>query len=164
MTFRTFRIAMIVGVLGALACQTASNNAYNQQYEKLEQEQAQQQAMDGAAHAEAQRFVAVVYFATTGSAALDADAQQQLRWFAAKMGPYPRATFDEQGFADSTGVEVTNQVISGQRAQACASYLSSLGIAPARMQVNAFSTSSPAASNASAAGRKDNRRVEITVR
>jgi flagellar motor protein MotB len=32
------------------------------------------------------------------------------------------------------------------------------------MQVNAFSTASPAASNASAAGRKDNRRVEITVR
>jgi len=163
MTAGILRVATIVTVLGALACQTASNNAYNQRYEELKQQNAQQQAMEGAAHAEAQKYAAVVYFAT-GSAVLDADAQQQLRWFAGKMGPYPQATFDVQGFADSTGAEVTNQVISGQRAQACASYLSSLGIAPARMQVNAFATSSPAASNASVQGRKNNRRVEITVR
>lgn len=160
---RSVRFALLAPVLAALACATASNNAYNEQYKKLEQQQAQQQAMESSAHAEAQRFAAIVYFAT-GSAVLDADAQQQLRWFAEKMGPYPQATFDVQGFADSTGAEVTNQVISGQRAQACASYLTSLGIAPARMQVNAFSTASPAASNASAAGRKNNRRVEITVR
>jgi len=160
---RFVRCALIAPVLFALGCATASNNAYNEQYRKLEEQQAQQQAMESSAHAEAQRYAAVVYFAT-GSAVLDADAQQQLRWFAEKMGPYPQASFDVQGFADSTGSEVTNQVISGQRAQACASYLTSLGIAPARMQVNAFSTSSPAASNASASGRKNNRRVEITVR
>ncbi len=157
------RLGLVVPVLAALACATASNNAYDAQYEKLKQEQAQQQAMDSAAHAEAQKYAAIVYFAT-GSAELDADAKQQLRWFADKLAAYPQATFDVQGFADSTGAEVTNQVISGQRAQACASYLSSLGIAPAHMQVNAFSTSSPAASNASSAGRKNNRRVEITVR
>ncbi len=158
-----FRIAVVAGLCGALGCATASNNAYNQQYQKLEQQAAEQHAMESSAHAEAQRYAAIVYFAT-GSAVLDANAQQQLRWFADKMTPYPQATFDVQGFADSTGSEVKNQVLSGERAQACAAYLQSLGIAPARMQVNAFSTSSPAASNASAAGRKDNRRVEITVR
>ena len=157
------RVALIAVLLGSLGCQTAYNNAYNKQYGELEQQQAEQRAMEESAHAEAQRYAAIVYFAT-GSAALDANAQQQLRWFADKMGPYPQATFDVQGFADSTGSEVKNQVLSGQRAQACAAYLQSLGIAPARMQVNAFSTASPAASNASAAGRKDNRRVEITVR
>ena len=153
------RIALFGSLLGALGCQTAYDNAYNKQYGELEQ----QRAMEASAHAEAQRYAAVVYF-PTGSAELDAAAQQQLRWFADKMGPYPQATFDVQGFADSTGSEVKNQVLSGERAKACASYLQSLGIAPARMQVNAFSTASPAASNASAAGRKDNRRVEITVR
>ena len=158
-----FRFAVVACALGAFACQTAYNNAYNKQYGELEQQQAEQRAMEESAHAEAQRYAAIVYFAT-GSAALDAAAQQQLRWFADKMGPYPQATFDVQGFADSTGSEVKNQVLSGERAQACATYLTSLGIAPARMQVNAFSTASPAASNASAAGRKDNRRVEITVR
>ena len=163
MTRASFRIALLGAVLGALACATASNNAYNKQYEQLSQQNAQQQAMEASAHAEAQKYAAVIYFAT-GSAVLDADAQQQLRWFADKMGPYPMASFDVQGFADSTGAELTNQMLSAQRAQACASYLQTLGIAPPRMQVNAFSTSSPAASNASASGRKNNRRVEITVR
>ncbi len=163
MTRARLRIATLGAVLGTLACATASNNAYNKQYEQLEQQNAQQQAMEAGAHAEAQKYAAVIYFAT-GSAVLDADAQQQLRWFAGKMTPYPQASFDVQGFADSTGADLTNQMLSAQRAQACASYLQTLGIAPPRMQVNAFSTSSPAASNASASGRKNNRRVEITVR
>lgn len=163
MKLAVLRIALVAGLCGALGCATASNNAYNAQYQKLEQQAAEQRALESSAHAEAQRYAAIVYFAT-GSAALDANAQQQLRWFADKMTPYPQATFDVQGFADATGSEVKNQVLSGERAQACAAYLQSLGIAPARMQVNAFSTDSPAASNASAAGRKDNRRVEITVR
>jgi outer membrane protein OmpA-like peptidoglycan-associated protein len=163
MTSGLLRGALILTVLGALACATASNNAYNQQYEKLKQQNEQQQAMEASAHAEAQKYAAVIYFAT-GSAVLDADAQQQLRWFAGKMQPYPQATFDVQGFADSTGADLTNQMLSAQRSQACASYLQTLGIAAPRMQVTAFSTSSPAASNASALGRKNNRRVEITVR
>ena len=148
--------ASVFVLLGALGCQTAYNNAYNQEYEKLKQQ-------DEAAHAEAAKYAAVIYFAT-GSAALDEDAKQQLRWFAEKQAPFPHATFDVQGFADSTGGEATNQSLSGQRAQACAGYLSTLGIEPARMKVTAFSTASPAASNASAQGRKSNRRVEITVR
>jgi len=160
---RVFRVALAAALLGTFACATAYNNAYNKQYDQLSKEQQQQQAMEAAAHAEAQKYAAIVYF-QTGSAELDADAQQQLRWFAGKMQPYPQANFDVQGFADLTGSELTNQMLSAQRAQACASYLSSLGIAPPRMQVMGFSTSSPAASNASAQGRKNNRRVEITVR
>ena len=158
-----FRIAVAACALAALGCETGYNRAYDRKYEELKSEQEAQRAQDVAAHAEAQRYAAIVYFAT-GSAQLDAAAQQQLRWFADKMGPYPQATFDVQGFADSTGSEVKNQVLSGERAQACANYLTTLGIAPARMQVNAFSTASPAASNETAKGRKDNRRVEITVR
>lgn len=156
------RVALVAAALAALGCKTAYNNAYNQEYDKLKQQNQQQQAMDAAAHAEAQKYAAVVYFAT-GSAVLDADGQQQLRWFADKMGPYPQATLAVQGFADSTGADLTNQMLSAQRAQACANYLQSLGIAPARMQVTAFSSSSPAASNTTVGGRKNNRRVEITV-
>ncbi|MGH9887201.1 MAG: OmpA family protein, partial [bacterium] len=120
MTPRFVRAALVLAALAALGCQTAYNNAYNEQYDKLHQENQQQQAMESAAHAEAQKYAAVVYF-PTGSAVLDADGQQQLRWFAGKMGPYPQATFAVQGFADSTGTELTNQMLSAQRAQACAS-------------------------------------------
>lgn len=158
------RVLPALGALALLAgCQTAYDNAYKAETERLEQEHAAQQAQESAAHAEAARFAAVVYF-QTGSAQLSSDAINQLNWFVEKMAPYPQATFDVQGFADATGSESTNQRLSDQRAQAVSSYLQSRGIAQGRIYAQAFSTSSPAASNATAAGRKDNRRVEITVR
>ena len=153
-----------IAALALLAgCQTAYDNAYKAETEKLEQQRSAQQAQESAAHAEASRYAAVVYF-QTGSAQLSSDAITQLNWFVEKMTPYPQATFDVQGFADSTGSESTNQRLSDQRAQAVAQYLQSQGIAQTRIYAASFSTSSPAASNTTSAGRKDNRRVEITVR
>jgi len=158
------RLATVLALsLLALGCQAAKTNAYNAEYDKLQSQAQQQRQMDEAEHAAAQKFAAIVYFAT-GSAALDADAQQQLRWFAGKMGIYPLATFDVQGFADATGGEATNAALSGERAQAVSNYLQSLGIAQQRIYAEGFSTSSPAASNATVEGRKNNRRVEVTVR
>ena len=156
--------AVLVGALALmLGCQTAYNNAYDAETQRLEAERSAQNAQASAAHAEAARYAAVVYF-QTGSAQLGAEATRQLDWFVEKMTPYPQTTFDVQGFADSTGAEGTNQKLSDQRAQAVSSYLQSKGIASGRIYAAAFSTSSPAATNATAAGRKDNRRVEITVR
>ena len=154
---------MALAALAALACKTAYNNAYDSEYKRLEQQKAAQQAQESAAHSEAARYAAVVYF-QTGSATLDDAAIRQLNWFVGKMAPYPQATFDVQGFADSTGSESTNQMLSNQRAQAVSQYLQSQGIQAPRIYAAAFSTSSPAASNATTQGRRDNRRVEITVR
>lgn len=155
--------APLVALALLAGCQTAYDNAYKAETEKLEQQRAEQQAQESAAHAEAARFAAVVYF-QTGSAALSQDALTQLNWFVEKMTPYPQSTFDVQGFADSTGSEAKNQQLSDQRAQAVSQYLQSRGIAQSRIYAASFSTSSPAATNATSAGRKDNRRVEITVR
>jgi outer membrane protein OmpA-like peptidoglycan-associated protein len=154
----------LIGLLSlSVACQTAHNNAYEAETKRLEAEQAAANAQQQAAHAEAGRFAAIVYF-STGQATLGAEAMRQLDWFVEKMAPYPQATFDVQGFADSTGSEGTNQRLSDQRAQAVSQYLQSKGIAAQRIYAAAFSTASPAATNATASGRKDNRRVEITVR
>jgi outer membrane protein OmpA-like peptidoglycan-associated protein len=152
-----------LAVLGAVACQTGYNNAYDAEYKRLEQQQQAQQQQEIAEHAQAARFVAVIYF-QTGSAALDESATRQLDWFVEKMAPYPQSTFDVQGFADATGSEATNQMLSQQRAQAVSSYLQSQRIQVSRIYAAAFSTSSPAATNETAKGRRDNRRVEITVR
>lgn len=149
--------------LAALACKTGYNNAYDAEYKRLEQEQQAQQQADAVAHGQAERFVAVVYF-QTGSSALDENAVRQLNWFVDKMAPYPLATFDVQGFADATGSESTNQMLSNQRSQVVSAYLQSQGIQASRIYAAAFSTSSPAASNATEKGRRDNRRVEVTVR
>jgi outer membrane protein OmpA-like peptidoglycan-associated protein len=150
------RALLLALALGSLACEAAKTRAYDEEYRRLEAEAAAQ-------HAEAQRYAAVIYF-ETGSADLDADDERELRWFADKMGPYPHANFDVQGFADSTGSEATNSRLSADRARSVAAYLHSLGIEPPRLHVSGFSSSSPAASNTTPKGRKNNRRVELTVR
>jgi outer membrane protein OmpA-like peptidoglycan-associated protein len=146
-----------------LGCPSAYQRTYDEQYQKLEQQAQQQQAVDAAAHAAAQRFAAVVYF-DVGKASLSSDGERELRWLVDRLRPYPEANLDVQGFADATGGDATNARLSAERAQAVARYLESQGIAASRMAVEGFSTRSPAASNVTAEGRKNNRRVEVTVR
>lgn len=144
-------------------CPSAYQRTYDQQMQNLEQQQRAQTAAEVAAHAEAQKYAAVIYF-QTGSSIIDADGQRELRWFVQQMQPYPQATFLIQGFADATGGDATNQGLSQSRADAVAAYLSSQGINAPRMLVQGLGTESPAATNVTSKGRRDNRRVEVTVR
>jgi len=145
------------------ACASTYQRTYDEKTQQLEARDRANQELQAQAHAQAQKYAAVVYFAV-GRADLDADAQRQLRWFVQQMQPYPQAMFDVQGFADGTGSEATNAGLSQQRAEAVANYLASQGIAPSRMVTKGFGTASPAASNVTAKGRRNNRRVEVTVR
>ena len=144
-------------------CPSAYQRTYERQTEMLEQQQQAADAREAAAHAEASKYAAVIYF-PVGSAVVDADGKRELRWFVQQMQPYPKAMIDVQGFADSTGSEATNQGLSTQRAANVASYLTAQGIDAARLVTTGFGTESPAASNATTQGRRNNRRVEVTVR
>jgi outer membrane protein OmpA-like peptidoglycan-associated protein len=152
-----------VGALALAGCPSAYQRTYDREMASLQQQQQQQNQQQQALYAEASTYAAVVYF-PVGSAVLDPDGMRQLDWFAAKMQPYSQANFLVQGFADTTGDEAKNQQLSVDRAQAVAQYLVGRGIALSRMNVQGFGTASPAASNATATGRRDNRRVEVTVR
>ena len=158
------RLALVLlAVSLALGCNTAYQNAYERETQRLETQAAAEQRQQEAEYAEASRYAAVVYF-PTGSATVAEDGQRELRWFVQKMQPYPQAQVLVQGFADSTGAEATNQHLSEQRALAVKAYLASQGIAESRITAQAFGTGSPAATNATVKGRRDNRRVEVTVR
>jgi outer membrane protein OmpA-like peptidoglycan-associated protein len=153
-------------VLAALilsGCPSAYQRTYDRDLAALQQQGQQEDAQQAALHAAASKYAAVIYF-PVGSATIDQDGERQLNWFVDKMQPYPQANFLVQGFADSTGGEATNQQLSVTRAQAVAAALGQRGIAPARMDVQGFGTASAAASNITAQGRRDNRRVEVTVR
>jgi len=106
----------------------------------------------------------VIHKAEDGGIDADADGQREITWFVQQMQPYPQAMFDVQGFADSTGSEAKNAGLSQQRAEAVADYLASQGIDASRMVTKGFGTASPAASNVTSQGRRNNRRVEVTVR
>ena len=65
------------------------------------------------------------------------------------------------GFTDSIGSEDYNLRLSQRRAQATADYLVSRGVAASQILVRGLGESEPRASNATAEGRAQNRRVEI---
>lgn len=67
------------------------------------------------------------------------------------------------GYTDSTGSAAYNNTLSLQRAQAVANYLKLRDVNASRLMVYGYGSSNPIASNATAAGREQNRRVEITL-
>ena len=154
---------LLLTVLFALGCPSAYQQTYERKTQELESEQRAREAEEKAAHAEASRYAAVVYF-EVGSAAIGEDGARELRWFVKQMQPYPQAVVQVQGFADSTGAEATNRGLSDRRAQAVASFLTAQGIETSRIVMEGFGSQSPAASNATTKGRRSNRRVEVTVR
>ena len=69
------------------------------------------------------------------------------------------------GFADSRGDKSYNRELSEKRAEAVKTYLVSNGkIDAARVSVEPMGETMPVATNATATGRQENRRVEIAVR
>jgi outer membrane protein OmpA-like peptidoglycan-associated protein len=82
---------------------------------------------------------------------------------AQSLTQYPNSLIDVYGHTDSTGSDAYNQTLSQNRAQAVADYLSSRGVAPARIRAQGFGKTRPIASNATDSGRAANRRVEIKI-
>lgn len=154
--------ALGAALLLAQGCPSAYQRTYERETLQLESQQRAAEARAAAAHSEASKYAAVVYF-DVGSAVVGNDGQRELRWFVQKMQPYPEAVVLVQGFADVTGSEAKNRSLSADRAQAVASVLNAQGIAPARLATQGYGTESPAASNATTKGRRNNRRVEVTV-
>jgi outer membrane protein OmpA-like peptidoglycan-associated protein len=67
------------------------------------------------------------------------------------------------GHADAVGDENYNLTLSKRRAQSVTNYITSQGIAKDRITVTYFGETKPLESNATAAGRKKNRRVEFII-
>lgn len=67
------------------------------------------------------------------------------------------------GHTDSDGEESANQVLSQKRAESVKNYLISQGIDANRMVAKGFGESNPVANNATAQGKAQNRRTEISI-
>ncbi|MCP5057854.1 MAG: OmpA family protein [bacterium] len=168
----TVSLALLVCALG---CVSAYDKTFEQETQHLEEEarveqeaqraeQEARRAADQAAYDEAARYAAVVYF-ETGSAVIGETGYKELGWFVKQVAGAPPSTkVLVQGFADSTGGETLNQGLSETRARAVAAHLDNLGIPSSRLVIQGFSENFPAADNAASAGRKNNRRVEVTLR
>ncbi|MEO8248081.1 MAG: OmpA family protein [Burkholderiales bacterium] len=103
-----------------------------------------------------------VLFAT-GRAQLNPGAARTLDQLATFLRENPERSVMIEGYTDSTGSDQTNQVLSERRANSVKSALMDRGIAINRIAARGFGEMHPVASNNSAGGRQQNRRVEIVI-
>ena len=80
---------------------------------------------------------------------------------AAELNRQPDVRYEVAGFTDSVGSDSYNQGLSERRAGSVRDYLIDHGISSGQFTTNGYSESNPVASNATADGRAQNRRVEV---
>ncbi|UOQ73757.1 OmpA family protein [Hymenobacter cellulosilyticus] len=102
----------------------------------------------------------------TDKAEIKAGAGKALEQISASIGQrYATGPVYIMGFADSRGDKSYNRELSEKRANAVKTWLSQNGkIDASRVSIEPMGESQPVASNATAEGRQQNRRVEIAVR
>ena len=98
------------------------------------------------------------------SAAVRSDLRRDLGVVAVNLQTYPNSTISIEGHTDNTGTANYNRILSQRRANAVADILVNNGVPPARLYAVGRGENEPVASNLSATGRAQNRRVEIVIR
>ena len=76
---------------------------------------------------------------------------------------YEKTAVNVVGYTDSTGSQQLNMTLSQQRADSVASSLITQGVAAGRIRTSGMGPANPIASNSTAEGKAQNRRVEITL-
>jgi outer membrane protein OmpA-like peptidoglycan-associated protein len=96
-------------------------------------------------------------------ATLKPDAKEKLAKLSGILLTYPTLHLNVEGHTDSIGTDDYNLKLSQRRADSVRDYLVSNGITPANIASIGLGKANPVASNDTAAGRQQNRRVEIVV-
>jgi outer membrane protein OmpA-like peptidoglycan-associated protein len=95
------------------------------------------------------------------SAVLPPEAQPDLDAVAQAMQAIPNARWEIGGYTSDMGNATRNQLLSRRRALAIRAYLVRQGVPATRLAAVGYGPQNPVASNANAAGRRQNMRVEI---
>jgi outer membrane protein OmpA-like peptidoglycan-associated protein len=99
----------------------------------------------------------------TGKYSLRPLAREKLAKVAGIVAGHPGLKLDVQGYTDSVGGDAYNQRLSEQRGTSVRDYLTAEGMASSAVQTEGFGKGQPVATNDTAAGRQQNRRVEIVI-
>jgi outer membrane protein OmpA-like peptidoglycan-associated protein len=99
----------------------------------------------------------------TASATLKPGAREKLARVAGILASHPDLHIEIEGHTDSVGGDDYNRRLSERRAESVRAYLVQQRIPSASVDTEGFGESRPVASNATTAGRQQNRRVELVV-
>jgi outer membrane protein OmpA-like peptidoglycan-associated protein len=99
----------------------------------------------------------------TGKHSLRPLAREKLAKVAGIISGHPGLRLDVEGHTDSVGGDNYNQQLSEQRGEAVRDYLTQEGMAVGSVTAKGFGKTQPVASNDTAEGRQQNRRVELVI-
>lgn len=99
----------------------------------------------------------------TGSSSLKPAGANTLVGVAMVLKEYDKTAVNVVGHTDSTGSRETNMRLSQQRADSVASSLITQGVSASRIRTAGVGPDQPVASNSTAQGKAQNRRVTITL-
>ena len=159
--------AAIGGAIGALAG-GAIGNYMDRQQQALEQSLAQERSQgslnivrqpDNSIRLDMPSEVLFDF----DSAAIKPSFAPSLGKVANVLQQYPDTNIRVVGYTDSVGSDQYNLGLSQRRAQSVANYLASQGVTPQRLATEGMGEQNPRASNATEAGRQQNRRVEMFI-
>jgi chemotaxis protein MotB len=165
-------------VLSLLSTTVLGGCVWKSDYEKLQAQNQQLQAQVAADQQQISRLQgAIKYVANSdllfqpGGWQMSQQGQQIIANFAKKLAPTQQNKLLVSGYTDNAPIGprlrqegiTSNQELSQKRADAVMQYLVSQGVRPDLVQAKGFGDADPVASNATAEGRKQNRRVELSL-
>jgi outer membrane protein OmpA-like peptidoglycan-associated protein len=99
----------------------------------------------------------------TGKYTLKPEAREKLAKVSGILLAYPDLKVQVEGYTDNVGGDQYNMTLSQQRADGVLAYLVTQGVNPNNITATGYGMSKPIADNATAAGRAQNRRVQMVV-
>lgn len=136
---------------------------------KMDKQKAELEAIEGAqvesvnaGEAIKVTFESGILFATNSST-LNAASRTSLDKFATSLQNNPDTDVKIYGHTDSSGSDAINNPLSQRRAESVYNYLLSKGISGRRLEAQGFGSTQPVADNTTAAGKSQNRRVEVYI-
>lgn len=136
---------------------------------KMDKQKAELEAIEGAqvetvneGEAIKVTFESGILYATNSST-LNAASRSSLDRFATSLQNNPDTDVRIYGHTDSSGSDAINDPLSQRRAESVYNYLLLKGISGNRIESQGFGSSQPIADNTTAAGRSQNRRVEVYI-
>ncbi len=99
----------------------------------------------------------------SGSALIEGASGVEVDNLAAILKAYPDVKVSIEGYTDSKGNPESNKTLSRNRAEAVSLKLKEQGIAGDRITTQGFGAANPVATNDTAEGRAQNRRIEVVI-
>jgi len=136
----------------------ASNNGCPEVKKVVEVVQPSQEVID-----QLNSYARTILF-DSGKSSFKKQTYEVLQNITSILKEYPNSNFTLEGHTDSQGSKASNQLLSERRANAVRDYLVANGISRSRLTAYGFGEEYPIDSNATAAGRRNNRRTEVKLR